>query len=86
MTTSGMYATVTDISDETTIDLEIAEGVVTTWLRQAVREKVHPEADEVDEDATEDGETEVSERSEPETDSAKEHEVTTGASLETDKK
>ncbi|WP_433274546.1 preprotein translocase subunit YajC [Actinosynnema sp. CS-041913] len=40
MTTSGLYATVADASDETTIDLEIAEGVVTTWLRQAVREKV----------------------------------------------
>lgn len=86
MTTSGMYATVSDVSDETTIDLEIAEGVVTTWLRQAVREKVHPEVDELDEDATEDGETEVAERGEPETDTAKDHEVTTGASLESDKK
>ncbi|HEV7908701.1 MAG TPA: preprotein translocase subunit YajC [Pseudonocardiaceae bacterium] len=40
MTTSGMYATVADASDDTNIDLEIADGVVTTWLRQAVREKV----------------------------------------------
>lgn len=86
MTTSGMYATVIDVSDETTIDLEIAEGIVTTWLRQAVREKVHPEADELDEEATENSETEVAEDGEPETDSAREHEVTTGASLETDKK
>ncbi|MEU5697109.1 preprotein translocase subunit YajC [Actinosynnema sp. NPDC020468] len=40
MTTSGLYATVADASDDTTIDLEIADGVVTTWLRQAVREKI----------------------------------------------
>ncbi|MER6671106.1 preprotein translocase subunit YajC [Amycolatopsis japonica] len=51
MTTSGLYATVADASADTTIDLEIAEGVVTTWLRQAVREKVEP-AVETDEDTT----------------------------------
>ncbi|HWC82358.1 MAG TPA: preprotein translocase subunit YajC [Pseudonocardiaceae bacterium] len=39
MTTSGLYATVVD-SNEDTIDLEIAEGITTTWLRAAVREKV----------------------------------------------
>ncbi|MER7863011.1 preprotein translocase subunit YajC [Amycolatopsis japonica] len=50
MTTSGLYATVADASADTTIDLEIAEGVVTTWLRQAVREKVEPVV-ETDEDA-----------------------------------
>lgn len=54
MTTSGMYATVADASDDTTIDLEIADGVVTTWLRQAVRQKVGPvlddEIDELDTD------------------------------------
>ncbi|HEX6347142.1 preprotein translocase subunit YajC [Umezawaea sp.] len=48
MTTSGLYATVADASDDATIDLEIADGVVTTWLRQAVREKIIP-ADDVDE-------------------------------------
>lgn len=42
MTTSGLYATVADASDEGTIDLEVADGVVTTWLRQAVREKINP--------------------------------------------
>jgi preprotein translocase subunit YajC len=40
MTTSGMRATVVDASYEDTVDLEIAEGVVTTWVRAAVREKV----------------------------------------------
>jgi len=40
MTTSGMRGTVVDASYEDTIDLEIADGVVTTWVRGAVREKV----------------------------------------------
>ncbi|MGW4091926.1 preprotein translocase subunit YajC [Nocardia sp. NPDC004750] len=37
VTTSGLYGTVVEL-DDTTVDLEIAEDVVTTWLRQAVRE------------------------------------------------
>lgn len=51
MTTSGLYATVADATGDTTIDLEIAPGVVTTWLRLAVREKVEPavETDETEE-------------------------------------
>jgi preprotein translocase subunit YajC len=40
MTTSGLRATVVDASYEDTVDLEIADGVVTTWVRVAVREKV----------------------------------------------
>ena|SRR5690242_12321670 len=36
-TTSGLYGTVVDL-DDTTVDLEIAEDVVTTWLRQAIRD------------------------------------------------
>ena len=44
ITTSGLRATITDDSYEDTVDLEIAEGVVTTWLRAAVREKVDPDA------------------------------------------
>jgi preprotein translocase subunit YajC len=36
-TTSGLYGTVVEL-DDTTVDLEIAEDVVTTWLRQAIRE------------------------------------------------
>lgn len=54
MTTSGLYATVADASDETTIDLEVADGVVTTWLRQAVREKVDTSAPAVDEPEVDD--------------------------------
>ncbi|MEY7972269.1 preprotein translocase subunit YajC [Saccharomonospora xinjiangensis] len=59
MTTSGLYATVADASDDTTIDLEIAEGVVTTWLRQAVRERIVPttESETADTDTSDDEET-----------------------------
>jgi preprotein translocase subunit YajC len=62
MTTSGLHATVVSVSDDS-IDLEIADGVVTTWLRAAVREKIadstiEPEVDEY-EDADEADETEV---------------------------
>ncbi|MDQ0381946.1 preprotein translocase subunit YajC [Amycolatopsis thermophila] len=53
MTTSGLYGTVADTSSDTTIDIEIAPGVVTTWLRQAVREKVAPEVDETGADEDE---------------------------------
>lgn len=40
ITTSGLRGLITDASYEETIDIEIADGVVTTWLRAAVREKV----------------------------------------------
>ncbi|GEL19061.1 preprotein translocase subunit YajC [Pseudonocardia asaccharolytica] len=46
MTTSGLRATVVDASYEETVDLEIADGIVTTWVRAAVREKVNPTPDE----------------------------------------
>jgi preprotein translocase subunit YajC len=39
-TTSGLRGTVVDASYEDTVDLEIADGVVTTWLRASVRDKV----------------------------------------------
>ena len=47
-TTTGLRATVTDVSYEETVDLEIAPGITTTWLRRAVGNKVDPtpEADE----------------------------------------
>jgi preprotein translocase subunit YajC len=39
MTTSGLYGTVVSTTDAS-IDIEIAPGIVTSWLRAAVREKV----------------------------------------------
>ncbi len=38
--TSGISGTIVDVDDEKTVDVEIAEDVVTTWLRAAVREKL----------------------------------------------
>lgn len=45
MTTSGLYGTVVDTSDDT-VELEIAEGVTTTWLKQAVRERVETDSED----------------------------------------
>lgn len=41
-TTSGLQATITGITDDT-VDLEIAPGVVTTWMKLAIRDKIEPE-------------------------------------------
>ena len=73
MTTSGLYGTVADASGDNTIDVEIAPGVVTTWLRLAVREKVEPvvetdeSADEVEAPAEETISEPVAKDAEPET-------------------
>lgn len=40
VTTSGLYGTVVSSADESTVDLEIAPGVRTTWMRAAIRERV----------------------------------------------
>lgn len=64
MTTSGMYGTVRETSD-TSIDIEIAPGMVTTWLRQAVREKVQPEDPTESAPATEDADEPEAEAHEP---------------------
>lgn len=47
-TTSGLQATITGITDDT-VDLEIAPGVVTTWMKLAIRDRIEPEAPEVSE-------------------------------------
>ncbi|HEY6424604.1 MAG TPA: preprotein translocase subunit YajC [Pseudonocardiaceae bacterium] len=46
VTTSGLQATIVSTADETTVDLEIAPGVRTTWLRAAIREKIPQDDDE----------------------------------------
>ncbi|MBV9091928.1 MAG: preprotein translocase subunit YajC [Mycobacteriaceae bacterium] len=48
-TTSGLEATIAGITDDT-VDLEIAPGVVTTWMKLAIRDRIEPEID-TDEDA-----------------------------------
>jgi len=55
-TTSGLRGTVVDASYEETIDLEIAPGVVTTWLRAAVRDTVKADEPGEDESAAPDSE------------------------------
>jgi preprotein translocase subunit YajC len=44
-TTSGLQATIAAITDDT-VDLEIAPGVVTTWMKLAIRDKILPDLDE----------------------------------------
>ena len=41
-TTSGLQGTITNITDDT-VDLEIAAGVVTTWMKLAIRDRIEPE-------------------------------------------
>lgn len=50
-TTSGLQATITGISDDT-VDLEIAPGVVTTWMKLAIRDRIDPEVPETDDSAS----------------------------------
>jgi preprotein translocase subunit YajC len=49
MTTSGLYGTVVNTDDDASIDIEIAPGMTTTWLRAAVREKIDPTMDDMPE-------------------------------------
>jgi preprotein translocase subunit YajC len=48
-TTSGMEATVAGITDDS-VDLEIAPGVVTTWMKMAVRDKITDDFDDDEDD------------------------------------
>jgi preprotein translocase subunit YajC len=45
-TTSGMQATITGITEDN-VNLEIAPGVVTTWMKLAVRDRI---VDDLDDD------------------------------------
>ena len=44
-TTSGLKATITGINDDY-VDLEIAPGVVTTWMKLAIRDRIEPDTDD----------------------------------------
>ena len=46
-TTSGLQATITAIGDDH-VDLEIAPGVVTRWVKLAIRDRVESELPEID--------------------------------------
>ena len=41
-TTSGLQGTITGLTDDT-VDLEIAPGVVTRWMKLAIRDRIEPE-------------------------------------------
>lgn len=56
-TTSGLQATITGIGDDT-VDLEIAPGVVTTWMKLAVRDRIESD-DEFDDEDTDADENSV---------------------------
>ncbi|WP_159229379.1 preprotein translocase subunit YajC [Mycolicibacterium vanbaalenii] len=47
-TTSGLQGTITALGDEY-VDLEIAPGVVTTWMKLAVRDRIVDDVDDADE-------------------------------------
>lgn len=51
-TTSGLQGTITGLGDDT-IDLEIAPGVVTTWMKLAVRDRIETD-DDIDDDTDDD--------------------------------
>jgi preprotein translocase subunit YajC len=52
-TTSGLQATIAGITDDT-VDLEIAPGVITTWMKLAVRDRIVDDFDEDDTDVDDD--------------------------------
>jgi preprotein translocase subunit YajC len=52
-TTSGLQGTITHITDDT-VDLEIAPGVVTTWMKLAVRDRIEPELPDIEAEEAED--------------------------------
>jgi preprotein translocase subunit YajC len=48
-TTSGLQGTIAGITDDN-VDLEIAPGVVTTWMKLAVRDRIVDDFDDDDDD------------------------------------
>ena len=57
-TTSGLQGKIKGITDDN-VELEIAPGVVTTWMKLAVRDRIEPD-DEFDDDTDDAGEPESS--------------------------
>jgi preprotein translocase subunit YajC len=55
-TTSGLRGTITGVSDDS-VDLEIAPGVVTTWMKLAVRDVIADDFDDDDTDVDDNVET-----------------------------
>ena len=53
-TTSGLEATVVALTEDT-VDLEIAPGVVTTWMKLAIRDRILPDDPAESEDSDGEG-------------------------------
>jgi preprotein translocase subunit YajC len=51
-TTSGLVGTITGITDDN-VELQIAPGVVTTWMKLAVRDRIDDDIDDTDDDTEE---------------------------------
>ena len=77
-TTSGLQGTITGIGDDT-VDLEIAPGVVTTWMKLAVRDRINA----ADDDDFDDDEDDVDET--PEASSSPSEITESGAVIESDR-
>ncbi|MDF2581672.1 MAG: preprotein translocase subunit YajC [Mycobacterium sp.] len=73
-TTSGLQGTIAGITDDH-VDIEIAPGVVTTWMKLAVRDRIEDadddeyEDDETDSYEEESGAVELTDKPTPKTDS-----------------
>ncbi len=52
-TTSGLEATVVAIKEDT-VNLEIAPGVVTTWMKLAIRDRIPPDDEVAEEERSDD--------------------------------
>jgi len=50
-TTSGLQATIAGIGEDT-VDLEVAPGVVTRWMKAAIRNRIVPDLPQVGEAGT----------------------------------
>ena len=69
-TTSGLEGTITGITDDS-VNLEIAPGVVTTWMKLAVRDRIDEDiddAEDTDYEARESNATEITESPNTKTD------------------
>ncbi|WP_423488988.1 preprotein translocase subunit YajC [Mycobacteroides sp. PCS013] len=55
-TTSGLQGTIAAVTDDT-VDLEIAPGVVTRWMKLAIRDKIVDEAEDAAGEASRDVES-----------------------------
>ncbi|WP_395306882.1 preprotein translocase subunit YajC [Mycobacterium sp. AMU20-3851] len=72
-TTSGLQGTIAGITDDY-VDLEIAPGVVTTWMKLAIRDRIEAADDEFEDDDAdgtyeeESGAVELDKNSTPKTD------------------